>query len=280
MAESAQLDHAVINVRTQMDQAEDSFRALGFHLTDRGYHTLGSINHLMIFARDYLELIGLPDEPGGDKSRRPDIANAPYGINGLVFKTADVDETFAHLQNIGMAGNPPKAFSRPVVLDSGTSDAHFRTVHVRDGVFPGGRVYFCEHATPELVWRPQWQRHENGALCMPEFVIASANHDKEAEDFAKLLRADIGGSGDRLSVGIDSAEITLLSTRAYQQRYGDLASSLDNRSSIFGALVIKVNDLAAIRGIAATLGLATIDEGNRVIVRQETFDSVLEFVSA
>jgi hypothetical protein len=280
MAESAQLDHAVINVRRQMDQAEDSFRDLGFHLTDRGYHTLGSINHLMIFGRDYLELIGLPDEPGGDQSRRPDIANAPFGINGLVFKTADVDETFAHLQKIGMAGNPPKAFSRPVVLDSGTLDAHFRTVHVRDGVFPGGRVYFCEHATPELVWRSQWQHHRNGALAMPEFVIASANHAEEAEDFAKLLRADISGAGDLLSIGLESAAITLLSPRAYQERYRDLASSLDNRSSIFGALVMKVNDLAAIRGVAATAGLATMDEGDSVIVRQETFDSVLEFVSA
>ncbi len=60
MAERAQLDHTVINVRFDMDRAEGLFRNLGFFLTERGYHSLGSINHLMMFGTDYLELIGLP----------------------------------------------------------------------------------------------------------------------------------------------------------------------------------------------------------------------------
>ena len=71
-----QLDHAVINVQYQMDQAEGSFKDLGFHLTDRGYHSLGSINHLMMFTTDYIELIGLPEASQGDSSGRPDIANS------------------------------------------------------------------------------------------------------------------------------------------------------------------------------------------------------------
>jgi hypothetical protein len=24
-------------------------------------------------------------------------------------------------------------------------------------------VFVCQHLTPELVWRPEWQRHANGA---------------------------------------------------------------------------------------------------------------------
>ena len=278
MAEPAQLNHTVINVRYQMDQVEMSFRDLGFHLTDRGYHSLGSINHLMMFDSDYIELIGLPDESEEGKPGRPDVANAPVGINGLVFKTADADETFAHLQDIGMAGDPPKSFSRPVELAEGTSDARFRTAHLRHDVFPGGRVYFCEHGTPELVWRPEWQSHNNGALSMPEFVIASENHEKEANGFAELLRSDIGGSGNQLSVKLDGSVITLLSPRAYRDRYGDQASSLAERSSFFGAMVLKVNDLADIRRSVAASGLPIVDEVERVVVREETFDSVLEFV--
>ncbi len=278
MAQLAQLDHAVINVQYQMDQAEGAFGDLGFHLTARGYHTLGSINHLMMFATDYVELIGLPKDAKGGNPGRPDIATTPVGINGLVFKTSDADETFAHLQEIGMAGDPPKAFSRPVQLSDGTSDARFRTAHLRRGVFPGGRVYFCEHGTPDLVWRPEWQSHASGALAMPEFVVASENHEKEAEDFAKLLRSDVSGSGRRLSVELDGAVITVLSPGAYRDRYGDLASSLDERSSIFGAIVMRVDDLAGIRGIASTAGVPIVDDADRVVIRQETFDSVLEFV--
>lgn len=278
MADLVKLDHTVINVRYDMDDAEARFRALGFHLTDRGYHTLGSINHLMMFGTDYLELIGLPKDAKGGQSGRPDIENAPFGINGLVFKTRDVDETYAHLQSIGMDGDPPKAFSRPVTLPEGTSDARFRTVPVRGDAFPGGRVYFCEHGTPELVWRPEWQSHANGVQAMPEFVVASAEHAREAAAMAQLLRSAVSGSGDHLSVALDGAAISFMTPDAYRSRYGDVASSMAERSSIFGAMVMKVGDLASVREIVEGLGLATMGTAGGVAVREDRFDSVLEFV--
>jgi glyoxalase-like protein len=278
MFEQPQLDHTVINVRYQMDEAEILFKNIGFHLTDRGYHTLGSINHLMMFGTDYLELIGLPED-GKENAKRPDIASSPLGINGLVFKTSDVDETFAHLQKIGMAGDPPKSFSRPVTLGEETLDACFRTAHVRSDIFPGGRVYFCEHGTPELVWRPEWQNHQNGVLSIPEFVVASHNHEQEAENFGKLLRADIDGSGNQLSVNLDGGAITILSVQAYRDRYGDLASSVDDRPSIFGAMVMRVDDLTKIRDIATSANLPVNDKVNRLTLRLDAFDSVLEFVA-
>jgi Glyoxalase-like domain len=278
MPKLPQLDHTVINVRYQMDQAEASFRDLGFHLTDRGYHTLGSINHLMMFGTDYLELIGLPETAASGNSGRPDIENSPFGINGLVFKTSNVDETYEHLQEIGLAGDPPKAFSRPVELADGTFDACFRTVHVRNGAFPGGRVYFCEHGTPELVWRPEWQQHDNGALGMPEFVVASDDYEAEASAMAKLLRSDVGGSNGQLSVKLDGSMISFLSCEAYRDRYGDVASDQSERRSIFGALVLQTKDLAAIRRLSSALDTPKIDEAKRVVIREGSFDSVLEFV--
>ncbi len=42
------LDHVVVNVLRRMDEAADLFAALGFRLTPRGHHSLGSINHLMM----------------------------------------------------------------------------------------------------------------------------------------------------------------------------------------------------------------------------------------
>ena len=46
------LDHIVIDVRDRIDEAALRFGALGFQLTPRGYHSLGSSNHLAIFATD------------------------------------------------------------------------------------------------------------------------------------------------------------------------------------------------------------------------------------
>ena len=50
----ATLDHVVINARDDMDHAADVYRRLGFTLTERGYHSLGSMNHLAMFGTDYL----------------------------------------------------------------------------------------------------------------------------------------------------------------------------------------------------------------------------------
>ena len=277
MAALERLDHTVINVGLEMDAAETRFAQLGFTLTPRGHHTLGSINHLMMFATDYLELIGLPaDKP----HTRPDLAGAPKGINGLVFKTENVDETFAHLQALGLAGSPPNAFSRPVALPEGTFDASFRTVHVRPDVFPGGRVYFCEHGTPELVWRPEWQRHANGARAIPEFVVVAEDQAGQAEAFSRLLRSEIAGDERTAHVAYDGGRVSVLTPMAYAERFGALASPLRGRAAVFGALVLRTGGLDAVRGLLAELPeLPRLDEAHRVAVREPGFDAVLEFVA-
>src|SRR6201987_6460729 len=81
------LDHVVIDVRDHINEAMRCFTSLGFQLTPRGHHTLGSVNHLAMFATDYFELLGF----GELGATRTEIARFPVGLTGLVFKTADAD---------------------------------------------------------------------------------------------------------------------------------------------------------------------------------------------
>ncbi|ETW96215.1 MAG: hypothetical protein ETSY1_27495 [Candidatus Entotheonella factor] len=278
MPSLAQLDHAVINVHFAMDLAEPLFEALGFTLTPRGYHSLGSINHLMTFGSDYLELIGLPE---GGEDKRPEILASPVGIDGLVFKTSDVDETFAHLQALDMAGDPPRAFSRSVYLSSGEATATFRTVTVRSDVFPAGRVYFCEHGTPELIWRREWQTHANGAAKMAEIVIVSTDPEAEATRYASLVEAPkLDGQDGAYRIPLAEAELSVLSPAQYTARYKDLVSPMNRRPSIFGAVVMASLDLAAVterlKFMPEPVPVAMSD--NRISMRMSEFDSVLEFV--
>lgn len=272
------LDHMVINVHEEMDAAEPLFVALGFTLTPRGHHSLGSINHLMMFGTDYLELIGMPK---GAENTRPEILASPLGLDGLVFKTNDVDHVFAHLQANEMAGDPPRAFTRPVELPEGEAIAKFRTVTVRAGVFPAGRVYFCEHGTPELVWRPEWQQHANGAIRMAEAVIVSTQPEVEAGRYARLLEAAEPEAQDgAYQIAISGAILSVLSPQQYNARYGVLASSMRDSQSMFGAVVMQTQDLNALTDCMKTMpeSVQVVQHNERVVVRVPAFDSLLEFV--
>ena len=147
------LDHVVVDVRDGIDDAERVFAALGFQLTPRGHHTLGSVNHLAMFATDYLELLGHGEGGAG----RPELQPFPVGLNGLVFKTDDADAVHADASAAGLPILPVQSFSRPVELDGARHDARFRTTRLDPEKILMGRVYFCEHRTPELVWRPEFQ---------------------------------------------------------------------------------------------------------------------------
>src|SRR5579862_5205099 len=105
------LDHVVINTLFDMNRAAAVMSQLGFTVTPRGYHSLGSINHLLMFEHDYLELIGLPS--GADKLRK-EVLESPRGLNGLVFKVSDADASRQTLCDSGLAMLEPQSFSRPV----------------------------------------------------------------------------------------------------------------------------------------------------------------------
>ena len=163
------LDHVVVNVRDQLDAGLETYQRLGFTMTPRGYHTLGSMNHLAIFGTEYLELIAA--QPG--ETRRAEILASPFGLNGLVFGTEDSASVYAALHEAGVPVEPPLEFSRPVELTGGARDATFRTVHLTPGTVPAGRVYFCHHFTRDLVWRDEWRHHANGAVGVARAVIAA-----------------------------------------------------------------------------------------------------------
>src|ERR1044072_9746408 len=91
------LDHEAINARDDMDRAADAYRRVGFTLTERGYHSLGSINHLAMFGTDYLELIAVPK---GATTGRMDLLNFPFVLNGLVFGSHDFAVTYESLGKV------------------------------------------------------------------------------------------------------------------------------------------------------------------------------------
>lgn len=234
------IDHVVINARDRLDEAAATFHRLGFSLTPRGHHTLGSINNLAILGTDYVELLGVPPGAGG----RADVLDWPAGLNGLVFKTFDSDGTFAALQGAGVPALPPQAFSRPVEMPGGPRDAAFRTVRLEHDAVPAGRVFFCHHLTPELVWHDLWRRHPNGALGILRAVVCAAEPAMLGGLFARLFGEEHvrqTADGCRLSAGL--ASIDVVTPAALDAEFGADAPEAEGREQFMAALTLRTLSL-------------------------------------
>jgi catechol 2,3-dioxygenase-like lactoylglutathione lyase family enzyme len=226
------LDHIVIDVRDHIDEAAQRFAELGFRLTPRGYHTLGSSNHLAIFSTDYLELLGF----GVGGANRPEIETFPIGLNGLVFKAEDADRVYQHALAAGLPIQPVQSFSRPVKLADDTQDARFRTTRLDPQKVPMGRVYFCEHLTPSLVWRPEWQVHPNGAGAIARVVVATPEPQQTAALFEALFGLAPANAPDgRRVVTAGAARIELAPSAAVADEFGEAAADPAGRAEYLAA---------------------------------------------
>ena len=268
------LDHVVIDVRDRMDEAARTFAALGFELTPRGHHTLGSMNHLEMFATDYLELLGFGE--GG--ASRPELAPFPIGLNGLVFKTDDADVVHAHALAAGLPILPVQAFSRPVELAGARQDARFRTTRLDPGKIAMGRVYFCEHRTPELVWRPEWQSHPNGARAISRVIVATGDPRRTASLFRSLFGPEAVAERERawvVSAGAAQVELTL--PGAIAEEFGDAAADPAGRADYLAALELKVPSLAATAERLRSVPGVRIEPRGVVVPAGAAFNTTLAF---
>ena len=267
------LDHVVVNARDQLDAAAAAYERLGFTLTPRGFHTLGSANHLAIFGTHYLELIGVlsPDSP------RRDVLGFPTGLNGLVFGTEDATALHAALTLAGVDATPPNEFSRPVDLPSGPRDAVFRTVHVTPAPIWPGRIYFCHHLTRDLVWRDEWRHHANGTVGVVRILIASDDPARLGALFGRMfgtgaVRPVEGGVS--LVVGLSRVDVLTHATVASQLGKGGKS---DERPDYMAALTLRTRSLA--QAATALQHVPVRHDAARLTVPAEAaFGCAIEFV--
>nr|WP_294545190.1 VOC family protein [uncultured Rhodopila sp.] len=270
------LDHAVVNVRDRLDEAAAAYARLGFTLTPRGYHTLGSMNHLAIFGSDYLELIAARPGDAG----RPEIMEAPLGLNGLVFATLDAAAAYEALRRQDVAIEPPEQFSRPVEIDGLRRDAAFRTTRLPRAAVAAGRLYFCEHLTRDLVWRDEWRHHANGAVAIARAVIAAADPETLGRLFGRMFGArTVRATDDGCSLILGLSRFDVVTPAALWELFGDAAPDSRGRRDYMAALTFRTVSLDAAETALEAGGIRGVDRiGTSVLVpAAEAFGVTLEF---
>ena len=258
----AALDHLVINTHYNIDAAQTLLEGLGFTVTPRGYHTLGSVNHLVVLPGGYLELIGQPRD--SDKVRQ-EILDSPVGIDGLVYAVDDIEACHDRWLVLGLDAQPVQHFSRPVDVEGKSVDARFSTVRLRPGQFAAGRVYACRHLTPELVWRPEWMAHANGAHGISSLLVIDEDPVQAAESYDRLGRW-----------GTEFA-LEFADGGSLPARFGELAVYAPQRDAFFTAIRFRGGDRGFISGRARALGLPVREDADTLAVALPAFRTLLEF---
>jgi glyoxalase-like protein len=268
------LDHVVVDVRDGIDEAMRCFASLGFLLTPRGRHSLGSVNHLAMLTTNYLELLGF----GEDGTARPELMPFPVGLNGLVFKTADAESVHRQAAAAGLPVLPVQSFSRPVTIDGATHDARFRTTRLDPGKITMGRVYFCEHQTPGLVWRPEWQTHPNGAHAIARVVVATGDPHRTAVLFRGLFGDEaVIDHGGRCVMAAGTAQIELSPPGMVAAEFGEAAAEPAGRAEYMAALGIKVRSLPAAAQQLRSVQGVHVEPHRLVVSASAAFNTTIVF---
>lgn len=201
------IDHVVHTVR-DLDGAAERFERLGFTLTPRAAHGdhMGTSNRLAQFAeRNFIELLEV-DRPQGIFSHdfeavpprfsfgahnRAAIAKRE-GLAMLVFQTGDTAADVARWQAAGVPTFAPFTFERQAKLPDGAE----RTVSFCLGFacfpeMPDIGIFVCENRAQDIFWKPDYQRHDNGAHGIRKVFVASPQPERDASLLARLFDCDV-----------------------------------------------------------------------------------------
>jgi hypothetical protein len=203
------LDH-VAHFVPHIEAASTGLDQLGFTLTpfSAQSHRLepggplvpaGTGNRCVMLKQGYLEfLTPIADTPLANQLR---TAMKRYvGVHLIAFGTASPDIDHGRLSKAGFEPLAPVALQRGVDTVSGTDIARFTVVRVPPGAMAEGRIQFCQHHTPELLWRPRWLDHANGARALRGVLLCVEDPQQTALRYARFtgLRPRAGRGGWRL----------------------------------------------------------------------------------
>lgn len=248
------LDHLVICVR-DLQQAALDWQKLGFTLTPTGVHPFGTSNRLAMFADNFLELLAVTDAaampsaaPGrfSFAAHNQDFVDRGEGMSMLALHSADAHADAAHFSTHHVGAYAPFDFGRDATLPDGRSArVEFSLAFATDPAMPGIAFFTCQQRhPPELFWKPDYQRHPNGATRVIEIVMSAPEPARHREFLERLTDSAAELAPGRLTVGKTGDRIAVLGPAELSRRLPGFAGDASPR---FCAARVAVADLDATR---------------------------------
>src|SRR5947207_3955783 len=171
----AGIDHVIVGVR-DLEVARAGWSRLGFTLSPRGRHIgQGTGNYCVMFASDYIELLGIVD-PGDFAQNLDAFLARREGLMAAAFAPATVPEAIrAALLAQHLHPSEPRPLGRLIELPEGDLVPRFSLISLMPEETPGLDCFICAHLTPELMRRPDWLVHPNGATGLRSIHVLVEN---------------------------------------------------------------------------------------------------------
>ena len=272
------LDHVVVMV-DGIDAAQRAYERLGFQVQPRGFHRkLGTANHLMIFDRDYFEILGIVEDTPFNAERREWLKEGG-GLANVALATDGADTAFEAFKTAGLNPEAPLAFDRAVEIADRTEHARFRTVRIPKTNMPVVGFFVCEHQTPQFVYRSEWARHPNGARGIRGVTVIAEQPARWQGELEKYFGpGSARREGDGLMVDTGTQPIRYLARKDYLSRYPGITPV---RPGDHPALLsVQVDSLAGCEALLKKNGVRLLkpDAGRLLVPPEEAAHRTLEFV--
>jgi hypothetical protein len=180
------LDH-VAHFVPDLDAAARLLESLGFTPTPESAHRAqgkpaGTSNRCLMLESGYIEILAPTlDTPNAQRVR---AHMARYdGVHLACFGTPDAAFERQRLAGAGFDPEPLVDLSRSV--DSGET-VRFGVVYVPPGKMPEGRVQYCQHLTPEVIWKDEFVNHANGVTGLAAVYVTAADPAETAARWSRF----------------------------------------------------------------------------------------------
>jgi len=217
---SKTLDHLVLCV-TELEQAQAHYRSLGFTLTPRATMPFGTCNSLIQMpGLNFLELLALDGRavPAHELPQRFSFGahNQDFlrqhgeGMSMLVFAGSDASADVEAFRRAGLVTYEPFDFGREATLPDG------QVVQV---------AFSChQRHTPELFWKPEYQKHVNGAERLVEVVMSAPEPAALGGFLCRLTGGEVAvdDDGSGIRIGPISDRISVLNPARTCKRFPEL----------------------------------------------------------
>jgi hypothetical protein len=265
------LDHVGLFV-PEMVRAADAFARLGFRLTPFSpqRHRLapgqplvpaGTANRLAMLREGYIELLTpVADTPVANQLC---AAIERYAGLHLIAFGGDAGAAQARLSDEGFAPQPVIHLERTVATATGDDTARFSVVRVPPGTMAEGRVQYCQHHTPELVWQERWLEQPNRARALAGLVLCVADPAEAAARHGRFVGRQARAADHALLLELDRGRLVFTDPPGLARL---LPGTAVPALPCMAALAVATDDLAATGAVLAQNGVPVAKVGTGMLV--------------